>query len=87
MQMFTNAEIRKGTDEVKGDYISYDAVTEFYQVIGGPSVATPVIPRAGCGRRSSRPRRRRTSRAASARRKPAGAPETIHSLCDKPKEP
>src|SRR5689334_12269743 len=40
MQMFTNAEIRKGTDEVKGDYISYDAVTEFYQVIGGPSVVT-----------------------------------------------
>jgi lipopolysaccharide export system protein LptA len=40
MQMFTNAEIRKGIDEVKGDYISYDAVTEFYQVIGGPSVVT-----------------------------------------------
>jgi lipopolysaccharide export system protein LptA len=45
MQMFTNAEIRKGSDEVKGDYISYDAVTEFYQVIGGPSVATTGNPK------------------------------------------
>jgi lipopolysaccharide export system protein LptA len=45
MQMFTNAEIRKGTDEVKGDYISYDAVTEFYQVIGGPSVTSAGNPK------------------------------------------
>ena len=45
MQMFTNAEIRKGIDEVKGDYISYDAVTEFYQVIGGPSVTTAGNPK------------------------------------------
>ena len=45
MQMFTNAEVRKGTDEVKGDYISYDSVTEFYQVISGPSVASPTNPK------------------------------------------
>lgn len=45
MQMFVNAEVRKGTDEVKGDYISYDAVTEFYQVIGGPSVASTGNPK------------------------------------------
>ena len=45
MQMFTNAEIRKGSDEVKGDYIYYDAVTEFYQVIGGPSVVTTGNPK------------------------------------------
>jgi lipopolysaccharide export system protein LptA len=35
MQMFTNAQVKKGQDEVRGDYISYDAVTEFYQVVGG----------------------------------------------------
>jgi lipopolysaccharide export system protein LptA len=35
MQMFTNARILRGGDEVKGDYISYNAVTEFFQVIGG----------------------------------------------------
>ena len=45
MQMFVNAEVRKGSDEVKGDYISYDAVTEFYQVIGGPSVTNQVNPK------------------------------------------
>ena len=45
MQVFTNAEIRKGTDEVKGDFIAYDAKTGFYQVMGGPSVATPVNPK------------------------------------------
>jgi len=45
MQVFTNAEIRKGADEVKGDFIAYDAKTGFYQVMGGPSVATPVNPK------------------------------------------
>jgi lipopolysaccharide export system protein LptA len=45
MQVFINAEIRKGADEVKGDFIAYDATTGFYQVVGGPSVATPVNPK------------------------------------------
>jgi lipopolysaccharide export system protein LptA len=45
MHVFTNAEIRKGADEVKGDSIAYDATTGFYQVLGGPSVATPVNPK------------------------------------------
>lgn len=35
MQMFTNAMIQRGGDEVRGDYIAYNAVTEFFQVIGG----------------------------------------------------
>jgi lipopolysaccharide export system protein LptA len=45
MQVFINAEIHKGADEVKGDYIAYDAATGFYQVVGGPSVATPINPK------------------------------------------
>jgi lipopolysaccharide export system protein LptA len=45
VRLFTNAHIRKGQDEVRGDYISYDSVTEFYQVIGGGKVAaTPTNP-------------------------------------------
>jgi lipopolysaccharide export system protein LptA len=45
VQLFANAYIRKGQDEVRGDYISYDAVTEFYQVIGGGKpAATPTNP-------------------------------------------
>jgi lipopolysaccharide export system protein LptA len=35
MQLFTNARIQRGGNEVRGDYISYNAVTEFFQVIGG----------------------------------------------------
>ncbi|HEX7952148.1 MAG TPA: lipopolysaccharide transport periplasmic protein LptA [Burkholderiales bacterium] len=35
MQMFGNARIQRGADEVRGDYIAYNAVTEFFQVIGG----------------------------------------------------
>jgi lipopolysaccharide export system protein LptA len=45
MQMFTNARIQRGGDEVRGDYISYNAVTEFFQVIGGAkSTATTGSP-------------------------------------------
>jgi lipopolysaccharide export system protein LptA len=45
VQLFANAHIRKGLDEVRGDYISYDSVTEFYQVIGGgKTAATPANP-------------------------------------------
>jgi lipopolysaccharide export system protein LptA len=41
MQMFTNARIQRGGDEVRGDYIAYNAVTEFFQVIGaGKSAPT-----------------------------------------------
>ena len=35
MEMFTEARVKKGIDEVRGDYISYNAVTEFYEVVGG----------------------------------------------------
>ena len=35
VQMFTNARMQRGGDELRGDYISYNAVTEFFQVIGG----------------------------------------------------
>src|SRR5580765_2979417 len=41
MQMFTNARIQREGDEVRGDYISYNAVTEFFQVIGGGKSASP----------------------------------------------
>src|SRR5258706_2650574 len=35
VQLFPNARIQRGGDEVRGDYIAYNAVTEFFQVIGG----------------------------------------------------
>jgi lipopolysaccharide export system protein LptA len=39
MQMFNRASMKKGGDEVRGNYISYDARTEFFQVIGGGAKA------------------------------------------------
>jgi lipopolysaccharide export system protein LptA len=39
VQLFTRAALKRGDDEVSGDYISYDATTEFFQVIGGGSKA------------------------------------------------
>lgn len=39
VQMFTRAAMKRGQDEVRGDYISYDAATEFFQVVGGGAKA------------------------------------------------
>jgi lipopolysaccharide export system protein LptA len=35
VQMFNRAYLKRNTDEVRGDYISYDAPTEFFRVVGG----------------------------------------------------
>ena len=35
VQMFNRAIMKRGEDEVRGNYISYDITTEFFQVIGG----------------------------------------------------
>ena len=35
VQMFNRAHLTKGNDDVRGNYISYDATTEFFRVIGG----------------------------------------------------
>ena len=40
LQMFSAAKLTKGTDEVRGDYISYNAKTEFFQVLGSGKAAT-----------------------------------------------
>ena len=45
MQMFIRASMKRGEDEVRGNYISYDAGTEFFQVVGGGAqAATPNNP-------------------------------------------
>ena len=35
LQMFNRAYLKKGNDDVRGSYISYDATTEFFRVVGG----------------------------------------------------
>lgn len=35
VELFTNAKLKRGGDEVRGDYIAYNALTEFFEVTGG----------------------------------------------------
>jgi lipopolysaccharide export system protein LptA len=44
LQMFTRAQLKRGPDEVRGEYISYDARSEFFQVTGGTKTASPANP-------------------------------------------
>ena len=39
VQMFNRAMLKRGTDEVRGSYISYDSNTEFFQVDGAAKSA------------------------------------------------
>lgn len=40
VQLFKKARLRRGQDEVHGDYISYDALNEFFQVTGNNDTST-----------------------------------------------
>ena len=45
LQMFNRAYLKKGNDDVRGSYISYDATSEFFRVVGGgKQAATPSNP-------------------------------------------
>ena len=45
LQMFNRAYLKKNNDDVRGSYISYDASTEFFRVVGGGrQAATPGNP-------------------------------------------
>jgi lipopolysaccharide export system protein LptA len=45
VQLYTQAWVKRGEDIVHGDYIMYDASSEFAEVIGGPQAATPSNPK------------------------------------------
>ena len=45
VEMFTAARIKRGSDEVRGSYITYDGVTESYRVQGGKESATEYNPK------------------------------------------
>jgi len=45
VQLFSQARMKRGLDEAHGNYISYDAKTEFFQVLGGKETATASNPR------------------------------------------
>jgi len=42
VQMFNRAYLKKGLDEVRGNYISYDVASEFFRVTGGGKQAADV---------------------------------------------
>jgi len=68
VQMFDRAQLKRGQDEVRGNYISYDARSEFFQVTGaGTSAATGDS--GGRVRAVIQPKARETP--------PAGAPVTL----------
>ncbi len=35
LELFNSAHIKRGQDELRGNYISYNAITEFYQALSG----------------------------------------------------
>lgn len=41
VELLTQARMKRGQDEVRGNYISYDAKTEFFQALGGGKEAAP----------------------------------------------
>lgn len=41
VELFNQARMKRNQDEVRGNYISYDAKTEFFQVLGGGREAAP----------------------------------------------
>lgn len=45
VQLFNQARMKRNQDEARGNYISYDGKTEFFQVIGGKETATASNPR------------------------------------------
>ena len=46
IELFTKAKLKRGGDEVRGAYISYNALTEFFEVNSGDNTATsPGSPR------------------------------------------
>jgi lipopolysaccharide export system protein LptA len=40
VELFTNAWLRREKDELRGNYVSYEGSTEFYQALGGGASAT-----------------------------------------------
>ena len=45
VEMFTQARIKRGQDEVRGNYIAYDGQTESYRVLGGKEASTEYNPK------------------------------------------
>ncbi len=47
LQLFDNAHLKRGADDLRGSYISYNSNTEFFEVKGGNNTAGPPSGRKG----------------------------------------
>jgi lipopolysaccharide export system protein LptA len=79
LQMFIRALLKRGQDEVRGEYISYDARSEFFQVTGGPKTASPDNP-GGRVRAVIQPKSKEKEKD-----KPAAPPASLKPAEDMPK--
>jgi lipopolysaccharide export system protein LptA len=68
VQMFDRAQLKRGQDEVRGNYISYDAKSEFFQVTGAGTAAAA---------NGSEARVRAVIQPKSKEKPPAGAPVSL----------
>lgn len=73
-QMFNRAVMKRGLDEVRGNYISYDATTEFFRVTGGGKQAATANNPEGRVRATIQPKPKVTP--------PPGGPVTLQPLPD-----
>jgi lipopolysaccharide export system protein LptA len=74
LQMFNRAQLKRGLDEMRGNYISYDATTEFFRVTGGGKQAATANNPDGRVRAVLQPKPKVTP--------PPGAPVTLQPLPD-----
>jgi lipopolysaccharide export system protein LptA len=63
VQMFSRAMLKRGADEVRGNYISYDVDTEFFQVVGGGTKSAAAAPGDGRVRAVMQPKPKETASA------------------------
>ena len=63
VQMFNRAMLKRGADEVRGSYISYDMTTEFFQVTGGGTKSASARPGDGRVRAVMQPKPKDTPEA------------------------
>lgn len=61
VQMFNRAMLKRGQDEVRGNYISYDSNTEFFQVTGAATKSASAKPGDGRVRAIMQPKPREDS--------------------------
>jgi lipopolysaccharide export system protein LptA len=75
VQMFNRAMLKRGQDEVRGNYISYDANTEFFQVVGGGTKSAAAKPGEGRVRAIMQPKPKDAAPAAGVTLKPDEGPK------------